>query len=46
MSGHGEKLTRKHELAIAALLECPTVEDAARKITGPAPIQGQLRFDE
>jgi hypothetical protein len=32
MSGHGEKLTRKHELAIAALLECPTVEDAARKI--------------
>jgi hypothetical protein len=31
MSGHGEKLTRKQEQAIAALLECPTVEEAARK---------------
>jgi hypothetical protein len=31
MSGHGEKLTRKQEQAIAALLESPTLEDAAQK---------------
>jgi hypothetical protein len=30
MSGHGEKLTRKQEQALAALLECPSVEEAAR----------------
>jgi transposase-like protein len=31
MNGHGEKLTRKQEQAIAALLECSTVAEAARK---------------
>jgi hypothetical protein len=31
MSGHGEKLSRKQEQAIAALLESPTVEEAARR---------------
>ncbi len=30
MSGHGEKLTRKQEQAIGALLECSSVEEAAR----------------
>ncbi len=30
MSGHGEKLTRKQEMAIAALLTAPTVTDAAK----------------
>ena len=29
--GHGEKLTRKMELAIACLLSEPTVEEAAKK---------------
>ena len=32
MRGHGEKLTRKHEQAIAALLSCSTVEEAAGKV--------------
>jgi hypothetical protein len=31
MSGHGEKLSRKWEVAIAALLSEPTQEQAARK---------------
>ena len=31
MAGHGEKLERKQEQAIAALLTEPTVEEAARK---------------
>jgi hypothetical protein len=31
MSGHGEKLTRKQEQAIAALLESATLEEAAQK---------------
>jgi hypothetical protein len=30
MIGHGEKLSRKHEQAIAALLEQPTIEAAAK----------------
>jgi hypothetical protein len=30
MSGHGEKLTRKQEAAIAALLSKPTIEKAAK----------------
>jgi hypothetical protein len=32
MSGHGEKLTRKQEQAIAALLECSTIDKAAQKV--------------
>jgi hypothetical protein len=32
MAGHGEKLTRKQEAAIAALLACPTVDQAAEKV--------------
>jgi hypothetical protein len=36
MSGHGEKLTRKQEQAIAALLSEPTLDEAAAK-TGVAP---------
>ena len=32
MPGHGEKISRKTELAIAALLAEPTVEQAARKV--------------
>ncbi len=31
MSGHGEKLSRKQELAIAALLQCPTLAAAAKQ---------------
>jgi len=31
MNGHGEKLTRKQEQAIAALVECSTSEQAAQK---------------
>jgi hypothetical protein len=31
MSGHGEKLTRREEQAVAALLECPSVEAAAKQ---------------
>lgn len=30
MKGHGEKLTRKQEQAIAALLSAPTIKDAGR----------------
>ncbi len=30
MTGHGEKLNRKQEQAIAALLSCPTIGEAAR----------------
>ncbi len=30
MRGHGEKLTRKHEQAIAALLVSPTIGEAAQ----------------
>ena len=30
MRGHGEKLARKHDQAIVALLTCPTVPEAAR----------------
>ncbi len=30
MKGHGEKLSRKQEAAIAALLSAPTIKDAAR----------------
>lgn len=32
MKGHGEKLSRKQEQAIAALLNCPTVEQAAKAV--------------
>jgi transposase-like protein len=32
MAGHGEKLTRKQEQAIAALLSTSTVSDAARRV--------------
>src|SRR6266849_686486 len=31
MTGHGEKLTRKQDQAIAALLACPSILDAARQ---------------
>jgi hypothetical protein len=31
-AGHGEKATRKFELAIAALLSCSTIEAAAESI--------------
>jgi hypothetical protein len=31
MSGHGEKLTRKQEQALAALLDCATVKEAAAR---------------
>jgi len=30
LKGHGEKLSRKQEQAIAALLTCPTIEQAAK----------------
>ncbi len=30
MKGHGEKLSRKQESAIAALLSAPTIKEAAR----------------
>jgi transposase-like protein len=32
MRGHGEKLTRKHEALIAALLSGETIDDAARQV--------------
>jgi hypothetical protein len=32
MPGHGEKLTRKQEEALAALLACPTILEAAARI--------------
>ena len=32
MKGHGEKKTRKDEQTIAALLACPTIATAARKV--------------
>jgi hypothetical protein len=32
VAGHGEKLNRKQEQAIAALLVCPTVEAAAAQV--------------
>src|SRR5262245_36810844 len=32
MAGHGEKLTRRQEAAVAALLSEPTVEKAAKKV--------------
>lgn len=31
MTGHGEKLTRKQDQAIAALIVCPSILDAARQ---------------
>jgi hypothetical protein len=31
MPGHGEKLTRKQDQAIAALITCPSILDAARQ---------------
>lgn len=31
MTGHGEKLTRKQDQAIAALIACPSILDAARQ---------------
>ena len=31
MTGHGEKLTRKQDQAIAALLTCPSILDAAHQ---------------
>lgn len=30
--GHGEKLSRKHEAAVAALLTCSTIEEAASMV--------------
>jgi hypothetical protein len=33
MNGHGEKLSRKQEQAIAALLEQPTIKAAAKSVT-------------
>jgi hypothetical protein len=32
MSGHGQKIGRKQEQAIAALLTCPTIEKAAKSV--------------
>jgi hypothetical protein len=31
MAGHGEKLSRKQDAAVAALLSCPTVKKAAER---------------
>ena len=31
MAGHGEKLSRKQELALANLLTCPSIADAAKQ---------------
>ena len=43
MSGHGQKLTRKQEQAIAALLTEPTIEASARKIkVGYRTLKGWL----
>jgi len=32
MKGHGEKLSRKQEAAIVALMSCPTIAEAASKV--------------
>jgi len=32
MAGHGEKQSRKRDLAISALLECSTIPEAAQKV--------------
>jgi hypothetical protein len=47
MSGHGEKLTRKQEQAIAALLSEPTVEEAAAEAgVGYATLRRWLKDSE
>jgi hypothetical protein len=43
--GHGEKLTRKQEAAIAALLACPTIRAAAAAISvNEGTIRGWLKI--
>lgn len=43
--GHGEKLTRKQEAAIAALLACPTIRAAAAAISvNEGTIRGWLKL--
>src|SRR5215218_1802246 len=43
-SGHGEKRTRREEAAIAALLACPTIEQAAERAgVGESTLRGWLR---
>jgi hypothetical protein len=47
MTGHGEKLTRKQEDAIAALLDAPTVAAAAGKAgIGERTLRRWLRIAE
>jgi hypothetical protein len=47
MSGHGEKLGRKQEQAIAALLDLPTVKAAARKAgVGERTLRVWMKHDE
>lgn len=47
MEGHGEKLSRKQEQAIAALLSEPTLKDAADKIDiGETTLWRWLQMDE
>ncbi len=41
MIGHGEKLTRKQEAAIAALLEAPTIASAAKAAGVSEPTLGR-----
>jgi len=44
--GHGEKLTRKHEDAITALLAQPTICDAAKQVgVGEATLRRWLKLD-
>lgn len=46
MAGHGEKLSRKQEAAIAALLTEPTIEAAARSIgVGERTIRRWMQLD-
>lgn len=45
--GHGDKLERMTEIAIAALLSNPSVEQAAKSIdVDPGTLQSWLRLDE
>ena len=46
-SGHGEKLSRKQEIAVAALLSCPTVAEAAGSVgIGSTTLRRWMRQDE
>ena len=47
MIGHGEKLTRKHEEAITALLGQPTIGDAAKQVgIGEATMRRWMKLED